>query len=320
MNSRSFSKTVDKDEAEADPVISDNLSTNLSEHYFVHVHSVTLSFVPVAVALLVYSTLMSDLNITSTFLYVLLITALLMLSNIIAFMSLSSIVRLNIYWRSSLLANAFLIGFMLAGQQRAPTLISFGYYMMSMSFFHLSEYVFTALFNHKQISTDSFLLNHSIEYGLAAMASWLEFSMESFLFPSLKTNIYARTLGLIMVLGGETFRKLAMYTAGSSFNHYVQEQRSKDHVLVQSGIYSLVRHPSYFGWFYWSIGTQILLGNPLCTILYTLVSWRFFKSRIVYEEFYLLKFFGKRYAEYQRSTPSGIPFVKGYVHADEALD
>ena len=81
-----------------------------------------------------------------------------------------------------------------------------------------------------------------------------------------------------------------------------------------------MRHPSYFGWFYWSIGTQILLANPICTIVYAIASFKFFESRIKYEEYHLLNFFGKQYSTYQQNVPTGIPFVKGFVLLEENLD
>lgn len=64
-------------------------------------------------------------------------------------------------------------------------------------------------------------------------------------------------VGLIMVLCGEGLRKAAMLTAGSNFNHIVQNEKAQSHVLVTSGVYSYFRHPSYVGWFYWSTGTQV---------------------------------------------------------------
>lgn len=64
-------------------------------------------------------------------------------------------------------------------------------------------------------------------------------------------------VGLLMVLCGEGLRKAAMLTAGSNFNHIVQNEKAQSHVLVTSGVYALFRHPSYVGWFYWSIGTQV---------------------------------------------------------------
>jgi protein-S-isoprenylcysteine O-methyltransferase len=252
--------------------------------------------------------------------YIILLKTLFLVGNTIAYMTFSSLMNFSVYWRSSLLTNAFIVGFMLSHQSSYPALISFGYYTMCLSFFHLSEFVITALYN-EEVTTDSFLLNHSLEYGLAALASWTEFTVEVFFFPQLKMSLYTRFVGLFLVMFGELFRKLAMYTAGTNFNHYIQERKKRDHILVQTGVYSLVRHPSYFGWFFWSIGTQILLANPICAVLYTIATWKFFKSRILYEEFHLIKFFGKEYINYQAKVPSGIPFVKGCImYAEPSLD
>lgn len=288
------------------------------------VFSVLISFLPVAVIFFFYLVINQLLaNAESemgNLFYLFIISSLFTLSNIIAFVVLWSIMDFGIYWRSSMLSNVFLIGFMVSTQKSYPALICFGYYLMSLSFFHLSEYTFTALFNQKKITNESFLLNHSMEYGLAAFASWLEFFIEVLIVPDLKLNLYARLAGLSLIMFGELFRKLAMYQAGTNFNHYVQENRKTDHVLVTSGVYAFFRHPSYFGWFIWSIGTQILLANPICIILYTVASWKFFNSRIIYEEYYLLKFFGRQYLEYQAKVSSGIPFVVGYVTSEESLD
>ena len=46
-----------------------------------------------------------------------------------------------------------------------------------------------------------------------------------------------------------------MVTAGSSFNHIVQNEHDGNQVLVTHGIYSTFRHPAYFGWFWWSVGS-----------------------------------------------------------------
>lgn len=73
----------------------------------------------------------------------------------------------------------------------------------------------------------------------------------------LKQLKWLSVLGLLMVLGGDSLRKAAMLTAGSNFNHIVQNEKARSHVLVTSGVYSFFRHPSYVGWFYWSAGTQV---------------------------------------------------------------
>ncbi|XP_075762704.1 protein-S-isoprenylcysteine O-methyltransferase [Pelodiscus sinensis] len=187
----------------------------------------------------------------------------------------------------------------------------FGWYMCSLSLFHYSEYLVTAINNPRSLSLDSFLLNHSFEYNLAALSSWIEFTVEKIIYPEMKQITWLSAVGLLMVIFGECLRKAAMLTAGSNFNHIVQNEKSDTHTLVTSGVYGWFRHPSYVGWFYWSIGTQVLLCNPICVVGYTLASWRFFKERIEEEEMTLIHFFGEEYLKYKKRVPSGLPFIKG---------
>lgn len=189
---------------------------------------------------------------------------------------------------------------------------SFGCYAMALAFFHISEYVVTAIFNAHTLSMDSFLINHSREYGIAAVSSWVEFFLEYFLFPGLKTLRVISWLGIVLVVLGELLRKLAMFTAASNFTHIVQYHKRHGHVLVTHGVYSLFRHPSYVGWFYWSIGTQLVLCNPVCLVGYAVASWQFFNDRIHEEEGFLIRFFRRDYIEYMKRVGTGIPFVKGY--------
>ena len=74
-------------------------------------------------------------------------------------------------------------------------------------------------------------------------------------------------------------------------------------------MHRFVRHPSYLGWFVWSVGTQVLLSNPLCFLLYIFASWNFFRTRIEYEEMLLLRFFPTEYPAYKAKTWSGVPFT-----------
>ncbi|CAI9785172.1 unnamed protein product [Fraxinus pennsylvanica] len=116
--------------------------------------------------------------------------------------------------------------------------------------------------------------------------------------------------GLLMVIIGEVIRKLAIVTAGRSFTHLIRIHHEEHHKLVTHGVYAYVRHPSYCGFFIWSLGTQIMLCNPLSALAFALVVWRFFQQRIRYEEFFLRQFFGIEYEEYATQTYSGIPFLK----------
>lgn len=189
----------------------------------------------------------------------------------------------------------------------------FGVYFLFMSSFHFSEYLTISFANPQSLSTDTFMLNHSMAYIIAATSSWLEFVIELYFLPILKENTFILIIGIAVCLGGEVLRKLAIITANTSFNHIVQYHKSEDHVLVTHGVYRFMRHPSYAGWFWWSIGTQLILANPICLVLYAIVSWKFFEERILVEEVTLVNFFLEQYLEYQKTTPTGLPFVKGYI-------
>ena len=80
-------------------------------------------------------------------------------------------------------------------------------------------------------------------------------------------------------------------------------------MLITRGIYRWLRHPSYVGFFYWSIGMQLILNNYLSAALSAAASCAFFRRRIPYEEGSLLSLFPDDYPAYARRTYIGIPFV-----------
>lgn len=212
----------------------------------------------------------------------------------------------------------------------SSVVFTLGFYFCALSFFHYSEFLSTAWWNSRHLSVDSFLLNHSPEYHAALVVSWLEFVLEFllgryFFGVSSSSSFYGvfskdfdgvAKVGLCLIVAGEFCRKLAMWTAKSNFNHLIQWEKNPDHVLVTSGIYSFSRHPSYVGWFLWSVGTQILLNNPFCFVCYAVVSWKFFDQRIRDEEATLISFFGDQYLDYQERVGTGLLGVKG-LQCDE---
>ena len=211
---------------------------------------------------------------------------------------------------SHFLGTAFAVGALIATSNEGY--YCFGYYIMAMAFFHFSEYILTSIFNSYSLTTDSFMLNHSVEYVTAALLSWIEFWLEYYLVPGCKTLTYVILVGSAFVIVGECLRKVSMITAGSNFTHIVQHRKRTGHKLVTHGVYSVFRHPSYVGWFYWSIGTQILLCNPVCLGGYAVSSWLFFNDRIQEEEESLILFFGDDYMDYKRTVGTGLPFNAGY--------
>lgn len=130
------------------------------------------------------------------------------------------------------------------------------------------------------VAHPAFLLQNGIEYMAAHTFGLLEFFVEAALVPRWKTFRALQLLGVTLVVSGQLLRSLAMVHASTNFSHTVAHAKREDHVLVTHGVYSFARHPSYAGFLYWAVGTQILLGNPVSTVLFIMVLTRFFARRI----------------------------------------
>lgn len=182
--------------------------------------------------------------------------------------------------------------------------------------FHFLEFWTTARYNTRAAQVSSFLLSQNgSAYNIAHSAALLECLLTNLLFPHrawLPPAPRAALLcaGALLVVAGQAIRSAAMIAAGTNFNHVVQRTKDASHRLVTDGVYAYLRHPSYFGFFWWGLGTQLLLGNPLCFAAYTVVLWRFFAERIEREEKLLVAFFGNEYVVYRKSTHVGIPFIR----------
>lgn len=218
----------------------------------------------------------------------------------------------------------------------ATQLAYFGYglwriplFVAVLALFHYLEFDMTARFNNPDAQVSSFLLfNNGPAYTIAHTSAMLETIVRHFLassykpdwlslpfgvsipevFPSLPAA-YPVALGLLLIFTGQLMRSLAMAHAKTNFNHIVQSTRKADHVLVTDGVYALLRHPSYFGFFWWGLGTQLVLGNRLCFLAYAVLLWNFFNRRIMHEEKHLTAFFGDDYLKYREKVHVWIPFI-----------
>ncbi|KAK8521155.1 hypothetical protein V6N12_005066 [Hibiscus sabdariffa] len=180
---------------------------------------------------------------------------------------------------------------------------------LAVAFFHSSEYILAVAFHGRSnVTLKSLLISKN--YLLAMIFSLLEYVIEIVLFPGLKEHWWISDTGLALVVIGEIIRKSAIITAGRAFTHLIKVHHEEHHRLITHGIYRFVRHPGYSGFLIWSVGTQIMLCNPISTIAFAIVVWKFFAERIPYEEYFLKRFFGSEYEEYARRIPSGVPFVK----------
>lgn len=180
--------------------------------------------------------------------------------------------------------------------------------LLSLIIFHTSEYILAiAIHGASNVTPSSLLI--SKHYAFAMLSAALEYLTEIILFPELKQHVWVSNFGLGMIVVGEIIRKTSIITAGRSFTHLIKTNHEEHHRLVTHGVYRLMRHPSYCGFLIWSVGTQVMLCNPVSTAVFAVVVWRFFARRIPYEECFLKQFFGVEYVEYAESVASGIPFV-----------
>ncbi|KAG8953723.1 hypothetical protein FRC04_001927 [Tulasnella sp. 424] len=184
-----------------------------------------------------------------------------------------------------------------------------GFFAASWAFFHFAEFAVTAGWNRPKVSVDSFLLNNGIAYHLANGIAVTEFLVTQYFFPNFKTYPFVSQVGIIVTLVSHALRSGAMIHAATSFSHAVMFKKEETHVLVTDGIYAWLRHPSYTGFFYWGLGTQLTLQNPISFVGYFVVMWNFFHQRIPIEERQLVKFFGDDYINYRKRVGTLIPFI-----------
>lgn len=190
------------------------------------------------------------------------------------------------------------------------------FFIFTLSTFHFLEFYTTSRYNTQNAQLSSYLLfgSNGRAWNIAHSCAMVEIVVDCLLLrdygPSARWSPITVCLGFGLVVLGQIVRSMAMIQAGSNFNHIVAREKAAGHMLVTSGIYAHVRHPSYFGFFWWAIGTQIAVGNIFCGIVYALVLWRFFDSRIQHEEAALIEFFGDEYKLYRKATPTGLPLIK----------
>lgn len=182
----------------------------------------------------------------------------------------------------------------------------------TLSVFHFLEFYTTAAYNTPIAFVSSFLLTNGDQYRQAHTMALIETCITSYFFPSWQARVHPPgivAIGIVMIAMGQTVRSTAMAQAGTNFNHTVQSRKNDGHELVTRGLYAYFRHPSYFGFFWWGIGTQVMLGNTVCFLAYAGILWYFFMKRISHEEKHLVDFFGDDYKAYRTRTRVWIPFI-----------
>lgn len=196
---------------------------------------------------------------------------------------------------TSISSQAFGCGFVLSGSlllvayfglEKQDPIWRLPAFSACLAFLHFLEFYITARYNIPAARANSFLLNNGVAYNVAHTCAALEIVASRYFLPRWYSRIlvwspYSIAIALTVVAIGQITRSVAMAQAGTNFNHTPVQKREEGHVLVTHGIYRFSRHPSYFGFFWWTLGTQVLVGNKICLAGYAYVLWSFFSRRII---------------------------------------
>ena len=182
-------------------------------------------------------------------------------------------------------------------------------YFITLCIYHYTEYFSVLLYHFEKLNYEYFLIDQSIGWVIATLVSFLETFLGIYYFDKYKKIKIFFIIGFIMMVFGQFMRIGALYTGKKNFTHRIQFDKVEGHKLITHGVFAISRHPSYFGFYLWSLGIEIMCCNPLCSIAFAVVLFQFFKKRILIEEQTLIQFFGEEYLEYKAKVGILIPFI-----------
>jgi protein-S-isoprenylcysteine O-methyltransferase Ste14 len=142
-----------------------------------------------------------------------------------------------------------------------------------------------------------------VGFGLALVLSLLLFALQigGFLPP------FLIEIGIAVSLTGVVVRCWAITSLGRFFSPVIRIE--SDHQIVRIGPYRWLRHPSYTGALFASLGAAIALGTIAGSLLTAAIGLIVFGYRIRLEEQMLIDRFGDEYREYIRTTWRLLPGI-----------
>jgi protein-S-isoprenylcysteine O-methyltransferase Ste14 len=114
-------------------------------------------------------------------------------------------------------------------------------------------------------------------------------------------------IGLFLVLAGVAIRWSAVLTLKKFFT--VDVSIREDQKLIQTGLFKVVRHPSYLGFLVSVLGLGGSFVNWLSILVLVIPQFILLYQRIKEEEKVLTTHFGQAYEDYRRRTKALIPFI-----------
>ncbi|WP_405134634.1 methyltransferase family protein [Nocardia sp. NBC_01388] len=145
--------------------------------------------------------------------------------------------------------------------------------------------------------------------GIGLLASYVGGALISALVPRTVITGHGGTVfiaGLLIAVVGQGLRLAAVRQLGESFTFKIHTAPGQ--IVVDSGLYRFVRHPSYTGALICALGFTIAYTNWLAPLTVLVLAFGYVK-RIPAEEQALAADLGEPYRRYMSHTKRLIPFV-----------
>lgn len=167
--------------------------------------------------------------------------------------------------------------------------------VMSESASNLQQYMYR-LTVFLYIYAIAIVILHSINFQFVSMFS--RFKPLEFL--------YFDILGFVIGLAGLSFCLYAQIKMGNSWRVGIDEKVKTE--LVTTGLYSIIRNPTYLGLFLLNFGIWVIWPT-WSVFLFNLIFVLFLEVQVRCEEDYLYRIHGEKYIEYKKKTKRYIPFI-----------
>ena len=134
----------------------------------------------------------------------------------------------------------------------------------------------------------------------SSLIEWAYFSDQS-------SNLFLTILGILMIIIGLVIRITAINTLGKFFT--ATARTTNEHLLITSGPFSIMRHPSYAGAILVITGVPVLLNNLITFFSTILLLFFAYDFRIKSEEKVLISTFGEKYLQYSLKVKKIVPHL-----------
>jgi protein-S-isoprenylcysteine O-methyltransferase Ste14 len=122
-----------------------------------------------------------------------------------------------------------------------------------------------------------------------------------------QSSVLFTITGIALICSGLILRLYSIVTLGKYFT--ATARSTNEHLLIKSGPYSLVRHPSYLGAMIVMIGVPVLLNNVITLFITIILLSIAYVIRINAEEKLLISIFGDEYKNYSLYVKKLIPGI-----------